>query len=183
MFITRDNYLSYFFFPNYSGVNIRYALVGKYEFEVNSTHDGHEKIEIIQDFRHPEFDYSQRTNDQLILKLRTPSSKPYVHVNFDPDIPSQDQQTVINVLGLGQLEFEGSRPKVLQQVSVDYVPNDECGSVSTTQFSYVDHITPDMICIRGLEQGQCNGDSGGPYLILGEGSSTEQDVVVGVASW
>jgi secreted trypsin-like serine protease len=143
---------------------LKFALVGKYDLQ-NNSNDNHEKIEIIGKYEHPDFDYNDRSFDQMLLKLARPSSKQWLTVN----------------LGLGRLELDGDKPTVLQQVTVDYVPNEECSEAKNYIFTYEGDILPDMVCILGSDEGQCNGDSGGPYLLLGD--SFTEDVQVGMVSW
>ena len=158
-------------------------MIGKYTIPGGS-YDDHEKIEVLQEYVHPDFDYSQRTYDQMILKLAQPSSRPLVNINLNPTIPQINSR--ITVVGLGRLQYGGSKPDVLQQVTLDYISNDECAQASNYMFSYQEEIYDDMICLisdnpSSKDEGQCNGDSGGPYLLLG--NTPADDVQVGMVSW
>jgi secreted trypsin-like serine protease len=162
--------------PTGGGTNLKFALVGKYDY---SSNDNYEQIEILGTYENPDFNENDRSFDQMLLKLARPSSNQWVTVNLDPTIPAREAR--ITVVGLGSLQVDGDIPTVLQQVTVDYVPNEECSKAKDNVFTYETDISPDMICILGSDEGQCNGDSGGPYLLLGD--SVTDDVQVGMVSW
>ena len=100
-------------------------------------------------------------------------------LNFDPSIPGQEGEA-ITVIGFGSTA-SGTLPNVLQQTTVNYIANNVCASLKSGPNSYQGKITSDMICVHGSNSGQCNGDSGGPYLLLGNSYAT--DVQVGIVSW
>ena len=143
-----------------AGSALRWAIIGQYERSLDSGKDDYEMIEIARQYINPEFDLHQdRAFDQMILKLSRPSTMPTVTLNFDPDIPQVAGED-LTVIGLGTTDFQGPYPKVLQQVTVDYVNNTQCRQAKGSGLSYDKVVTPDMICIYARDQGQCNGDSG-----------------------
>lgn len=168
---------------SYRKTNIKYALVGKYSIP-GGFDDGHEKIEVLQEYVNPDFDYNKKTHDQMLLKLARPSSAPFVNVNLQPNVPTQNSR--ITVIGLGRIKESGGKPNVLQQVTLDYEPNTECEKASNQQFTYKGEIHDDMVCVIGdnteyEDEGHCYGDSGGPYLLLG--NSPGEDVQIATVSW
>merc|ERR1712127_132897 len=88
---------------------------------------------------------------------------------------------------MGNVDANGQWPKAgtLKQVHVNYLPYDECIDVENYNLDYKFEILPHMLCTQGAgvygDRGQCYGDSGGPYILMGAESS--QDVQVGVVSW
>jgi hypothetical protein len=190
---------------------LKTALVGKYWQDNNIHDDEYERIDIVNPlendmddlsivesirtsggaivdpagFLHPNHDLSERSYDVMLLKLRRPSTKPIVKVNFDPNLPHQRNGNEIVVVGLGRMEVFGSKADVLQQVYVDFLPYDECIDYAYNNVDYKFELLPDMMCTLGVgiytERGQCYGDSGGPYLTLG--NSYQEDLQVGIVSW
>lgn len=86
----------------------------------------------------------------------------------------------MTIIGLGATSIGGRAPTILQETTVDYVPNDNCKEYELGPFQYEPIIKDDMICGWGMKDGdtdredgsqevvptgQCYGDSGGPYLI------------------
>lgn len=156
-----------------------YALVGLYARGAGEN-DSTEVILIRDQHVNPGFEYTTAEFDQMLIKLDRPASedRPLLRLNLDVDVPNQDEQE-LNIIGLGYVDNDENLPTVLQQVAVYYFPNDQCERSRAYQSS----ITNDMICVRsnGNGVGQCNGDSGGAYLLLGD--SPETDLHVGTVSW
>mmetsp|Transcript_2291 Transcript_2291/g.4238 ORF Transcript_2291/g.4238 Transcript_2291/m.4238 type:complete len:680 (+) Transcript_2291:287-2326(+) len=136
-------------------------------------------------FVHPLHSIQERTFDIMLMKLARPSSKPLVQLNFDSNVPQRRNGNEIVVVGLGRTEVSGAKPEKLQQVYLDFLPYDECIDSDAYNVNYKFELLPDMMCTRGVGvytiRGQCYGDSGGPYLMLGDDPS--QDVQVGTVSW
>ena len=156
-------------------VGPEYALVGRY----NQTNDDYQRIEIEMFYPNPSFNVEERTFDQAIIKLASPvTDVTPLSVNLDPTIPSPET-TDMKIVGLGRLEYQGARPDLLQVADMAFISNEDCAK------DYRDlpgeEITDDMICIDDRDSSQCSGDSGGPYLIPGDGPDT--DLVVGIVSW
>jgi secreted trypsin-like serine protease len=158
---------------------LKYALVGLYTRRIGQN-DPAEVIVIRDLYENPGFNYETAVFDQMVIKLDRPASedRPLLRLNLDADIPSQDGQE-LNIIGLGYIDNDENLPTVLQQVAVDFFPNDQCQDSR----AYQSFITNDMICVHATSNGvgQCNGDSGGAYLLLGD--SPETDLHVGTVSW
>jgi secreted trypsin-like serine protease len=146
---------------------------------VSDKNDDYELIAIRDHHRHPSFIWEVGSFDQMVLRLVKASERPLLTINFDSDVPNKKGQD-LNVIGFGRTET-GRLSTKLQEATVDYVENDECAKAKDGGDSYKDSIAPDMICIYSKNEGQCNGDSGGPYIILG--NSFEEDLQVGIVSW
>jgi trypsin len=129
---------------------------------------------------HPLFD-TPRGNldyDFALVELRTASAYRSIGLNSLPTEIPEDGEPQIEVVtaGWGNTREGGSRPRVLQKVTVPLVSEKRCDQ------AYPGDITDRMIC-AGLDQGgkdSCQGDSGGP-LFLSHGAS--DFTLVGVVSW
>jgi hypothetical protein len=60
----------------------------------------------------------------------------------------------------------GSDSTKLQQVTLDYVDNEDCVSSSLGRDMFAGVISDDMMCSFRLGQDTCSGDSGGPLLLV-----------------
>jgi Trypsin len=197
-------------FPTHSS-DLKTALVGKYWNDNNNYDDAYERIEIVNPllndmedmaivnflrasgdaiveasgFLHPQHNLKERSYDVMLMKLRRPSNKPPVKVNFDPNLPQKGGGNEIVVMGLGRTAVGGPKPDALQQVYVDFLPYEDCIDYSYSNVDYKFEMLPDMMCTMGkgiyTVRGQCYGDSGGPYLM--QGNSYGEDLQVGVVSW
>lgn len=80
--------------------------------------------------------------DAMVMKLAQSSNQQYIMLNLDESVPVSDQ--VLWVLGFGDIaasEKEQVLPDVLNEVDVQYIPNDVC----SMDFGE-DLIHDDMIC-------------------------------------
>ena len=79
------------------------------------------------------------------------------------------------VTGWGRLQYGGSQPDILQEVTVRTQSTAQCrGQYGQTA------ITEKMICADAPGRSTCQGDSGGPLAVLGPDGEYRQ---VGVVSW
>eukprot|EP00529_Nitzschia_sp_RCC80_P011125 CAMPEP_0113452564 /NCGR_PEP_ID=MMETSP0014_2-20120614/6912_1 /TAXON_ID=2857 /ORGANISM="Nitzschia sp." /LENGTH=634 /DNA_ID=CAMNT_0000343941 /DNA_START=550 /DNA_END=2454 /DNA_ORIENTATION=+ /assembly_acc=CAM_ASM_000159 len=191
-----------------SAAGVRSAMVGKHFYDRNDYSDNYEWIDVqspydmgattdfmqrnghaVVDnvgFIHPYHSYRERTYDVMLLKLAKPTStRSFIKVNFDADVPSRGTGNEITVIGMGRLDIDGPKPEVLQQVKLDFVPYDDCIDMTSYNVDYKYEVMPDMICSTGKgiygNRGQCYGDSGGPYLVMGD--TPEDDLQIGLVSW
>lgn len=144
-------------------------------------------------FLHPMFDKGERKYDIMLMKLATPATnvptEQLMRINMDPTVPLKVDggKNEITVIGMGNLDYDYTSPKAesLQQVYVDYVPYEQCVDSQNLYVDYKEELLPHMICTQGAglyqRRGQCYGDSGGPYIMLG--NTPQEDVQVGVVSW
>jgi secreted trypsin-like serine protease len=179
---------------------------------VTSDYD-QETFQILQAVRHSYFQRVGSDDDEFrydftLLKLDGRSSQPVIRINRDPSIPAPQQQ--LTAIGLGYLydvwaadddgleDRRPVRPDVLQQVNLQYLPNEECRKASREGKSYSDppdRIGPTHLCTftpPGNERDACAYDSGGP-IILPDRSTTngesdnpndkDHDLLVALVSW
>ena len=153
--------------------------IGRYDIS-DPTEDyeviGHELIVV-----HPRYNDQTLNWDYALLKLKRPSTYTpvivddgwFTKIRFDSDL---------TVLGWGDTSFQGSKPDILQEVELDYVPNFFCNIVYLPASLIIERlISRSMICARRRGKDACQGDSGGPLIIKGENPT--EDVLVGLVSW
>ena len=141
-----------------------------------------ENIEII-DFKdhvtHPQYSANTIDNDYWVIQLKHDSQlyKDYV-VDLDTSGGSASVLTSgrdVTVIGMGTTASGGSAPNVLQEVTVDYIPNSDC---CTGSYGYgCNELTANMMCAARPGQDSCQGDSGGPIF------DTITQKQVGIVSW
>lgn len=78
--------------------------------------------------------------------------------------------------------------ETLQEVTVNYVVNDECKKAASANMSYSDRITDDMMCTWGSDKDTCHGDSGGPLLLENPNyddveNGAHKYLQIGIVSW
>ncbi|CAI9599195.1 unnamed protein product, partial [Staurois parvus] len=112
------------------------------------------------------FSFGDSENDIALLELSAP-------VNFQQNIrtaclPKASDNfpdgSSCYVTGWGALEFNGPKPRVLQQAEVKIINPDVCASPQM----YGNKIQPAMLC-AGYVEGKidaCQGDSGGPLVSM-----------------
>lgn len=145
-------------------------------------------------------------HDFTILKLNGYSKQTPIRINRNPNVPSFKGQELV-AMGLGDTYNEWAdddddanigdggtddrgplRPDVLQQVTINYLPNEECRKASNGDGeSYSDppnRIGPTHLCTFAPPDNTrdaCAYDSGGPIIIPGD--SGANDVLVALVSW
>ncbi|CAJ1956715.1 unnamed protein product [Cylindrotheca closterium] len=170
--------------------NLKFAIVGKYHGQIDVQHNEAERIPIVDTYSNPRFTLSNRSHDQLLVLLESPASatRPVVRLNLlqgggDAALPVLTDR--VTVLGLGQTYSSTQQtqdpPKVLQQVTMGVVSNRQCQEMYDEYEFFVPKISNDMICLLESAKGQCYGDSGSPYILLGE--TPEDDVQIGTVAW
>ena len=108
-------------------------------------------------------------NDLAVYKLDEPISGPYARVNPDQNVPSEG--TKLEAAGWGSTkDGRGNSPKILREVSLNYVTQTRCVNVFGSRA-----LRDDMLCAMDTGRDACSGDSGGPLM--------EGDTLVGITSW
>ena len=135
-------------------------------------------------------------HDFTILKLNGLSSRTPVRINRDSHVPFPGQEVV--AMGLGDLYNEWMqdddvtdpgpvRPEILQQVTSNYLPNEECRLAKDEEESYSDppnrigstHLCTFVSPNNGRDA--CAYDSGGPVIIPSD--ENNGDLLVALVSW
>eukprot|EP00934_Nitzschia_sp_Nitz4_P000990 Nitzschia sp. Nitz4//scaffold25_size161228//85672//86970//NITZ4_002434-RA/size161228-augustus-gene-0.114-mRNA-1//1//CDS//3329544598//990//frame0 len=162
-----------------------YVLIGAYRQDsVQGDPINSELRTIIQRSPHPDYtlDYS---NDVMLLKIDQSVDHPTIAVNDDDSRPSTEHN--LTVVGFGTQDPRRrmtdsttlSYGDVLQEVEIEYIPQEVCNSDEV----YMGYIKDDiMLCAGDLAGGKdsCFGDSGGPLVQYLEDGSVVQ---VGIVSF
>ncbi|RHY19303.1 hypothetical protein DYB36_010542 [Aphanomyces astaci] len=137
----------------------------------NGTKDG-EQIKVKQAIKHPKNNAKTNAYDIGVLILECDSKFPAVEVSFDT--VAADTPTVVR--GWGTTSSNGSPSKVLLEVGVDTVNQEQCNKWMSGE----NNIDASMLCSGGKGgEDSCQGDSGGPLTMETSGSAK----LVGVVSW
>eukprot|EP00980_Cylindrotheca_fusiformis_P031607 scaffold26676_cov137-Cylindrotheca_fusiformis.AAC.5 len=138
-----------------------------------------------KEYIHPSFVENGITSyDFMLLKLTQQSSRPYIKLNENPDIPSGRRTNEVTALGFGTVSANVDEyPTILQRVKLTYIPNNVCKNSKDPLYAenYRGLILDVMLCAGDYGQDTCSGDSGGPLII--DGGSADKDILVGIVSW
>ena len=144
--------------------NIKFAQVGRWS--INDELDSYEEFEVEMPL-HPHPQYNEGisfTHDAMLLKLNRQSTKQYIRINENNDLPSTASASIRNALttmGLGYTQFGNSKsvPHVLQEASLSYVPNHVCerSKDPDAKESYQGLISEDMLCASEDGEDACQG--------------------------
>jgi len=121
--------------------------VGTYSFD----DDNFETMHILSTVRHPDFvrvGDDEFIHDFVLIQLATPSTAPVVKINRNPHLPKRNQDVTAIGVGWTHPDYE-SRANVLQEVVLQYQPNDECEASRGRHKSYHDRIFPSHLCTTG----------------------------------
>ncbi|ETV64858.1 hypothetical protein H257_18320 [Aphanomyces astaci] len=148
-------------------VRVNYVTIGSH---YNSgTMDG-EQIKVKQTIKHPKYNETTYSYDIGVLILELDSKFPAVEVSFDT--VAADTTTVVR--GWGTTSTGGSTSKVLKEVGMDTINQEQCNKWMSNR------VETNMLCCGGKEgEDACQGDSGGPLTVEIGGS----EKLVGVVSW
>ncbi|RHY05841.1 hypothetical protein DYB36_002148 [Aphanomyces astaci] len=150
------------------GKRLEYVAIGSHYN--NGTKDG-EQIKVKQEIKHPKNNAKTNAYDFGVMILERESKFPAVEVSFDT--VEADTPTVVR--GWGTTSTGGSLSKVLLEVGVDTVNQEQC-----TKWLSGHSVDASMLCAGGKEgEDACQGDSGGPLTVETNGSAK----LVGVVSW
>ena len=130
--------------------------------------DGYEEFQIEKPM-HPHPLYNSGTSfshDAMLVKLNRQSTKNYIRINDNPDLPSTASANVRNSLttmGFGYTKYGNtkSEPDFLQEASLSYVPNHICERSQDPNAgdSYQGLISDDMLCASDNGEDACQGES------------------------
>jgi hypothetical protein len=166
---------------------LEYALIGRYD--ASDRDEDYESIPIQQEIVHPQYNRETVQYDFMLLRLERPAQKvtSYMKLNQNHTLPANkdSHSTLLMALGWGatDLSIEGAGDElfsdVLQQVPLEFVPNEECEQIKAGGQSYKGKLREDMLCTFAGDDGKghCYGDSGGPIL------TEDGGLQIGIVSW
>jgi secreted trypsin-like serine protease len=132
---------------------LKYAIIGKYHGQITDVNDSNaeERIAIAKTYTNPLFTLRDRAQDQMLIELTTPATtNSVVKVNLDnTGLALREGNDLVTVIGLGQTYSSTDPtvepPDILQQVTMQIVPNSECQDMYDEYAYFVPTITEDMI--------------------------------------
>ncbi|XP_069737276.1 granzyme A-like [Phaenicophaeus curvirostris] len=134
-----------------------------------STHEKEQQIfQVMQYFRHPQFDRSSMENDLMLLKLNGIAKlNKYVQLLPLPDSYEDIKPgTRCKVAGWG-VTSSGKPSKYLRETTLKTVSRKRC----ERKYENSAKITSNTLCAEGknifLKRDSCKGDSGGPFICAG----------------
>jgi trypsin len=145
--------------------NIEFAQVGRWSLKDDL--DGYEEFQIEMPFRpHPLYNSGTSfSHDAMLLKLNRQSTKNYIRINDNNDLPSRASSTVrdnLTTMGFGYTKYGNteSKPEYLQEASLSYVPNHICERSKDPKAgdSYQGLISDDMLCASDNGEDACQGE-------------------------
>ncbi len=150
-----------------------HAIIGDHDF--NDPNDGGEKFDLELLSFHHTWDTRLINGDIILFKtLGGMSTKTPIRLNKDSDVPVVNQ--TLTVAGWGRTS-PTERTNVLKEATLEYISNKAC-------YGAIEHAHKSVICTMDLDEqldeGICNGDSGGPLFI--RGSTFSDDIQVGIVS-
>jgi secreted trypsin-like serine protease len=139
--------------------------------------ENYNRIPVVQEIIHPDYDPDKTDNDIGLLRLERPSS--ISPASLDHASLAQPGAEGI-VAGWGTTDEYGEQPSVtLREVTLPVISNATCNQAYNRWYNVqnVQFITEGMFCAGFAEGGKdsCFGDSGGPFMING--------VLAGIVSW
>jgi len=133
---------------------------------------------VVQEVKHPDYDFFGPDYDVMILKLNEPATgySP-ITLNFDSSIPAPGD--VLDMTGWGE-EFEnGAMSNVLLNSNITYVDSEDCATAFQSGLGY-NPLGESEMCLYTLFNTPCDGDFGGPMVIDDDNGDP---LLVGLMSW
>jgi len=171
--------------------------IGRWNRRFQVLGDEFDDIAIAKEYLHPKFDRFDRFEDIaeldydfLVIKLEQPSTRQPIRINDKSSIPNTNQPVTAMGFGITEPGDGLSEAAILQEVDLNYIPNDQCSLSSDGDLSYEGWITDAMMCAADEGKDACFGDSGGPLVARNLDSAPVDndptrttDVLVGLTSW
>lgn len=155
--------------------NIKFAQVGRWS--LGDELDGYEEFQVdATAYPHPLYNSgTSYSHDAMLFKLDRQSTKQYIHLNENPEVPSSSTSTVRNsltVVGFGYTKYgsSNSEPDFLQEASLSYVPNHVCARSKDPDApdSYEGLISDDMMCASDHGEDACQGKKREPSAVVSD---------------
>ena len=120
--------------------------------------------------------------DFMLLFIHGISNAGLVRLNSEASLPTRGNP--LHVIGWGKRnsEFFFRLSNTLQEVKVQYEPNEDCMKSKSLDYGslYKNRIYEDHLCAGEKMKDACDGDSGGPIVTR---DINNNDVQVGIVSW
>lgn len=142
--------------------SVKYAQVGRWH-RVDSN-DDYEEFDIVTPLHlHPLYQSGTSfSNDVMLIKLNRQSTKQYLRINENPDLPTGQQPDELTAIGIGYTKDAdaSSAPQVLQEASLSYVPPYICERSKDPSIveNYQGLISEDMLCASDDGEDTCQGE-------------------------
>ncbi len=143
--------------------SVKYAQVGRWN-RVDSD-DDYEEFDVVTPL-HVQPLYESGTSfshDIMLIKLNRQSTKEYLRINENPDLPTDQQPGELTALGIGYTQHANasSAPQVVQEASLTYVPTYICERSKDPSIveNYQGLISEDMLCASDDGEDACQGEA------------------------
>ncbi|GFQ82820.1 chymotrypsinogen A [Trichonephila clavata] len=152
------------------------ARLGEYDF--NDPREPHDDYRVIEVKRHGQYNRLTLRNDIALLKLEKPVVfNEFIKTICFPEAEKNYMGDVATLAGWGHMDGgSSSTSDVLQEANFPIISNIQCSRTHGVS------VPSSLICAATPTQdkGACNGDSGGPLMLLDE---NERWKVIGIVSW
>ena len=136
-------------------------------------------VSVVDEISHPSYNSATLSDDIMLVKISPAVDAAKVSLGGGSfvDFPIlQSDSRRLTLAGWGETSINSGASPILQEVGLDYVPNNEC------QWT-IGKDSPDIFCADETSNaGACRGDSGGPLVVRGA-ADDGRDVQVGVVSF
>ncbi|MGH3053375.1 MAG: S1 family serine peptidase [Gaiellaceae bacterium] len=135
-----------------------------------------EKFGIVRKIKHPYNNPDTLDYDFALLNIDGSSAYSPVHLNSDPNMPTENQW--LSAVGWGLTESNETSIVPLEANEQD-LSNDACNTLG----ELILPVTDSMMCAWASGITECHGDSGGPLVDQGQDLSPDEHIQYGVVSW
>jgi hypothetical protein len=144
------------------------AVLGRYNSSIYTNDTKLERIRILQEIQHPQYNSRTWTFDMMLLQLehapKWKQNRQYIRLNDDPsfmtgnNITGRQEPESLRAIGWGDTQPRFGEPsEILQQAELNFVPNVQCSEAKDISLSYEGKITDDMLCTFSENVDSCYG--------------------------
>ena len=110
-----------------------------------------EHINIAESVIHPNYNENTLDNDYWLIRLEKDSryGNEIVELDTPDDNLNLNDLDELTVFGFGTTQQGGNQPNIIQEVTVDYKPNDRCGNYG------LGYLTDNMLCAGRQGKDSC----------------------------
>ncbi|PRD33950.1 UNVERIFIED_CONTAM: Chymotrypsinogen A [Trichonephila clavipes] len=152
------------------------ARLGEYDF--NDPREPHDDYRVIEVKRHGQYNRLTLRNDIALLKLENPVVfNEFIKTICFPETEKNYIGDIATLAGWGHTDGgSSSTSDVLQEANFPIISNMQCSRTHGVS------VPSSLICAATPthDKGACNGDSGGPLMLL---DANERWKVIGIVSW